>query len=70
MTFRVCRTSCMCGGYPEPVYEREDGYFIDIETIDELMKFKEAVGKSLIISDCSWRKDKEPEIEIYDAWRE
>ncbi len=47
----------------------EKCWFIDIENLEELIKFKESVDSDIVISHEVWCKDYQV-IEIYDDWRE
>jgi len=47
----------------------EDGWFIKINTLEELMKFKEKYGEELVITTATFNY-KIPCIEIYDFYRE
>lgn len=47
----------------------EDVWGIEINSLEELMKFQETVGKELVIQ-TSWVDNKTPCIEIYDDYRE
>ena len=47
---------------PEPVW------FIEIDSLDELIAFQEKQG-DLVLTESTWNSD-EPAIEIYDGWRE
>lgn len=47
----------------------DEGWFIDIETLDELIKFENETKSNLIIGKCFWNTEINS-IEIYDDWRE
>ena len=65
MKFRIYRTSdyenCPCDG----AFKGIDSWFINIESLEELMKLIENVG-DIIVSNSQ----KDPNIEIYDYYRE
>lgn len=46
-------------------------YYVDINTIDDLLKIKEVIGKELILADTyDFYANKNKIIEIYDYYRE
>ena len=47
----------------------QDAWGIEINSLEELMKFQETVGANLVIQ-TSWIDNKTPCIEIYDDYRE
>ena len=56
-------------GYITRDMELVDGWGIEINSLEELMGFQEAVGEELILR-TSWIDNKTPCIEIYDDYRE
>ena len=56
-------------GYITRDRELVDEWGIEINSLEELMDFQEAVGEELVLR-TSWIDDKTPCIEIYDDYRE
>ena len=56
-------------GYITRDRELVDAWGIEINSLEELMKFQETVGEELVIQ-TSWIDNKTPCIEIYDDYRE
>ena len=56
-------------GYITRDRELVDEWGIEINSLEELMNFQEAVGEELVLS-TSWIDNKTPCIEIYDDYRE
>ena len=56
-------------GYITRDRELVDEWGIEINSLEELMKFQEAVGEALVLR-TSWIDNKTPCIEIYDDYRE
>lgn len=56
------------GAYLKPQPDSYDGYawFIKIDTIEDLLKLSDSLGYSLIVSNT----ENQPNIEIYDSYRE
>lgn len=48
---------------------KKDGYFIEINTIEELMSLKQEIGHELILTEAQFNKNI-PCLEIYNGWRE
>lgn len=46
-----------------------EGWFINLNSLEELLEFKKEVGEDIVIQD-SWMNDGILEIEIYDTYRE
>jgi hypothetical protein len=55
-------------GYIKRDFE-EEAWFIDIETLEDLIKLQNEVKQELIIGKCFWN-DEIQSIEIYDDYRE
>lgn len=71
MEFRVTRSSQFFDEKPRNVkniYEKGDGWYIKINTLEELIAFENKYG-SLII-EKNWDNQEEMQIEIYDDYRE
>lgn len=45
-------------------------YYINVETMDDLLKLIKTVDCHVIVNTESYKEDNVPEIEIYDGWRE
>ena len=56
-------------GYITRDREEVDSWGIEINTLEELMEFKNRVGEELVIR-SSWNNPEFPTIEIYDDYRE
>ena len=56
-------------GYITRDRELVDEWGIEINSLEELMKFQETVGEELVLRN-SWIENKTPCIEIYDDYRE
>lgn len=56
-------------GYITRDRELVDEWGIEINSLEELIKFQEAVGEELVLR-ASWIDNKTPCIEIYDDYRE
>lgn len=46
----------------------EEGWFVEVDSLEELMEFKDKYG-TLVLIDSLWNYEI-PMIEIYDGWRE
>ncbi len=71
MEFRIIRSSQFVDEKPinvKNIYKKGDGWYIKINTLEELIAFENKYG-SLIISKV-WDNGKEMQIEIYDDYRE
>lgn len=71
MEFRVTRSSQFFDEKPRNVkelYKKSDGWYIKINTLEELIAFENKYG-SLIISK-NYDNQEEMQIEIYDDYRE
>ena len=73
MEFRVTRSSQLGFSDEKPrnvknIYKKGDGWYIKINTLEELLAFYEEYGGLII--ERNWDNDKEMQIEIYDAYRE
>ena len=78
MIFQVIRTGCYWYSCPEdscyPISIDKNGltlgaWGIEINSVEELMKFKEMADEEIIIT-TSPQNNKTPTIEIYDDYRE
>lgn len=71
MEFRVTRSSQFPDEKPRNVkniYEKGDGWYIKINTLEELIAFENKYGSLIISKD--WDNQEEMQIEIYDDYRE
>ena len=71
MEFRVTRSSQFFDKKPRNVkniYEKGDGWYIKINTLEELIAFYEEYGNLII--ERNWDNQEEMQIEIYDYYRE
>ena len=71
MEFRVTRSSQFLDEKPRNVkniYEKGDGWYIKINTLEELIAFENKYGALIISKD--WDNQEEMQIEIYDDYRE
>ena len=71
MEFRVTRSSQFIDEKPRNVkniYEKGDGWYIKINTLEELIAFENKYGALIISKD--WDTQEEMQIEIYDDYRE
>ena len=71
MEFRVTRSSQFIDEKPRNVkniYEKGDGWYIKINTLEELLAFENKYGALIISKD--WDNQEEMQIEIYDDYRE
>lgn len=68
MTFDVCRSSMWSDEQPceEAVRNAAGRWIVEIDSLDTLMAFIGRHGKIIVSAD----RDPNPEIEIYDGWRE